>query len=124
MVQNGEPILIDLDTLCVGHPVFELGSMYNAFVGFAETDSEITKKFMGFEAETAERFWKISLKKYLGTEDDAVFESVQNKARVIGYTRLLRRSARRLNEDGAQEKIKYYTEKLTEVIGKVDTLEF
>ena len=25
MVQNGEPLLIDMDTLCMGHPVFELG---------------------------------------------------------------------------------------------------
>ena len=25
MLQNGEPLLIDMDTLCVGHPVFELG---------------------------------------------------------------------------------------------------
>ena len=30
MVQNGEPILIDMDTLAVGHPVLELGSMFNA----------------------------------------------------------------------------------------------
>ena len=33
MVQNGEPLLIDMDTLCMGHPVFELGSMFNAFIG-------------------------------------------------------------------------------------------
>ena len=38
MVQNGEPLLIDMDTLCMGHPVFELGSMFNAFVGYAELD--------------------------------------------------------------------------------------
>ena len=30
MVQNGEPLLIDMDTLCMGHPIFELGSMFNA----------------------------------------------------------------------------------------------
>ncbi|MBQ5590756.1 MAG: anti-sigma factor antagonist, partial [Clostridia bacterium] len=29
MVQDGEPLLIDMDTLCMGHPVFELGSMFN-----------------------------------------------------------------------------------------------
>ena len=123
MVQNGEPILIDLDTLCVGHPIFELGSMYNAFIGFAETDAGITKKFMGYESETAERFWKMSLKKYLGTDDDR-FVEVENKARVIGYTRLLRRSVRRPDEEGAKERIAYYKERLTEVINKVDTLEF
>ena len=49
---------------------------------------------------------------------------VENKARVIGYMRLLRRSVRRPDEDGAQEKIAYYKKQLIEVIDKVDTLEF
>ena len=124
MIQNGEPILIDLDTLCVGHPIFELGSMYNAFSGFSELDHNIIKEFMGYDHDTAVRFWNLALKRYLGTDDEALCREVENKARVIGYTRLLRRTVRRPNEDGAQEKIAYYKAKLIEVIGKVDTLEF
>ena len=124
MIQNGEPILIDLDTLCVGHPIFELGSMYNAFIGFSELDHNVIKEFMGYDFDTAIRFWNTSLKRYLGTNDEAVCREVENKARVIGYTRLLRRTIRRANEKGAAEKIAYYKEKLVEVIGKVDTLEF
>ena len=49
MIQNGEPLLIDLDTLCVGHPIFELGSMFNAFVGFSELDHNVIKSFMGYD---------------------------------------------------------------------------
>ena len=124
MIQNGEPILIDLDTLCVGHPIFELGSMYNAFVGFSELDHNVIKDFMGYDQDTAVRFWNMSLKKYLGTDDEAICQAVENKARVIGYTRLLRRTVRRPNEDGAAEKIAYYKKHLVEVINKVDTLEF
>ena len=30
MMQNGEVILIDMDTLCMGHPVFEMGSIFGA----------------------------------------------------------------------------------------------
>ena len=124
MIQNGEPILIDLDTLCVGHPIFELGSMYNAFLGFSELDHNVIKEFMGYDRETSQRFWNMSLAAYLGTDDKATLCEVENKARVIGYTRLLRRSVRRPDEDGAKEKIAYYKEKLIEVINKVDTLEF
>ena len=124
MIQNGEPILIDLDTLCVGHPIFELGSMYNAFLGFSELDHNAIKKFMGYDRKTSERFWNMALKKYLGTEDEAVCREVETKARVIGYTRLLRRTVRRPDEEGAQEKIAYYKKMLVEVIDKVDTLEF
>ena len=124
MIQNGEPILIDLDTLCVGHPVFEFGSMYNAFVGFSELDHNEIVRFMGYDYDTAKRFWRMSLRRYLGTDDEALCDEVENKARVIGYTRLLRRTVRRLNEEGAKEKIAYYKKKLIEVIDKVDTLEF
>ena len=124
MIQNGEPLLIDLDTLCVGHPVFEFGSMYNAFIGFSELDHDAIKSFMGYDHDTAERFWNMSIKRYFGTDDEAFCREIENKARVIGYTRLLRRTVRRPNEDGAAEKIAYYKKKLVEVINKVDTLEF
>ena len=124
MIQNGEPVLIDLDTLCVGHPVFELGSMYNAFIGFSELDHNVIKDFMGYDRDTAVRFWNMSLKRYLVTEDEAICREVENKARVIGYTRLLRRTVRRPDEEGAAEKIAYYKQQLIDVIGKVDSLTF
>ena len=79
---------------------------------------------MGYDHDTAVRFWNMSLKRYLGTEDEALCREVENKARVIGYTRLLRRTIRRPNEERADEKIAYYKSHLVEVIDKVDTLEF
>lgn len=124
MIQNCDPLLIDLDTLCVGHPVFELGSMYNAFIGFSELDRNVVKEFLGYDFDTAKSFWHMALQKYLGTTDSELCEAVENKARVIGYTRLLRRSIRRPENNGAQDKIAHYSKKLIEVIDKVDTLEF
>ncbi len=124
MIQDGEPLLIDLDTLCLGHPIFELGSMYNAFLGFSELDSNVIKEFMGYDRETSKRFWNMSLKKYLGTDDEERFCEVEDKARVIGYMRLLRRTARRSEEKGAEEKIAYYRKKLIELVNRLDTLDF
>ena len=124
MIQNGEPILIDLDTLCVGHPIFELGSMYNAFLGFSELDHDEIKNFMGYDHETSERFWYLSLKRYLGTDDIATCKELENKARIIGYTRLLRRTIRRADAPGADVKIAHYKKQLVELLDKVDTLVF
>ena len=124
MLQNGEPIIIDLDTLCVGHPVFELGSMYNAFLGFSEFNPEEIKKFMGFDRETSKRFWSLSIKRYLDGADDERCREVENKAQVIGYMRLLRRTLRRMNEDDAQAKVELYRRRLIETIDLVDTLLF
>ena len=124
MIQNGEPLLIDLDTLCVGHPVFELGSMFNAFAGFSSLDHNTIKEFMGYDYDTANRFWHMSLKRYLGTEDDEVCRSVEEKAMIIGYTRLLRRAIRRPDEKDSAEMVAFCKQILTKLINKVDNLSF
>ena len=124
MVQNGEPLLIDMDTLCMGHPVFELGSMFNAFIGYSELDHQVTINFFGYTHETAEKFWDMSLKMYLGTEDEEVCRSVAEKAMIIGYTRMLRRAIRRPEEAESPAKIARCKEMLAVLLDKVDTLTF
>ena len=121
MVQNGEPILIDMDTLAVGHPVLEFGSMFNAFVGFGELDSKVVEGFFGYDAETAHRFWRLSLARYLGTDDEKAIIDAENKAKVIGYMRLLRRCLRR---DADEVTVNHYRANLTEALDKVETLVF
>ena len=121
MVQNGEPILIDMDTLAVGHPVLELGSMFNAFVGFGELDKAGVEDFFGVDIDTAHRFWRLSLARYLGTDDENAIIDTENKAKVIGYMRLLRRCLRR---DTDEKTINHYKTQLKEALDKVDTLVF
>ena len=124
MVQDGEPLLIDMDTLCMGHPVFELGSMYNAFLGFSEINHDDIMRFMGYTRETSERFWNLALKMYLGTDDEAVCRSVAEKAMIIGYTRMLRRALRRPDEAESPARIARYSERLITLLNKYDTLTF
>ena len=126
MLQGDELLLIDMDTLSVGHPVFELGSMYNAFVGFSEYDHETVKRFQGFDYETSRTFWKKTLASYLGTEDPEAIRAVEDKARIIGYTRMIRRSLRRNKqdtEDGRAE-IALWEKHLLELLEKTDSLTF
>ena len=124
MVQNGEPLLIDMDTLCMGHPVFELGSMFNAFVGYSELNHQGMVDFFGYSYETAGEFWKMALKLYLGTEVESVCQSVAEKAMVIGYTRMLRRAVRRPEEADSPAKIERCKEMLAELLEKTDSLCF
>ena len=124
IVQNGEPLLIDMDTLCMGHPVFELGSMFNAFVGYSELNHQNMMDFFGYSFETAGKFWNMALKMYLGTEDEAVCQSVAEKAMIIGYTRMLRRAVRRPHEAESPAQIAKCKEMLAELLNKIDTLVF
>ena len=124
MVQNGEPLLIDMDTLCMGHPVFELGSMFNAFIGYSELDHQVTMNFYGYDHATAEKFWDLALKNYLGTEDEAVCRAVAEKAMIIGYTRMLRRALRRPDEAESPAKIARCKEMLAILLEKTDSICF
>lgn len=124
LIQNGQPLLIDLDTLCMGHPIFELGSMYNAFVGFSELRPETSLDFLGFDFNTSVKFWKLSLQAYLDTTDEAVVNGVEEKARIIGHVRLLRRSLRRPSEEQSAERIEHTKKQLNILIDKVDSLDF
>ena len=125
-LQDDEVLLIDMDTLAVGHPIFELGSMFNAYRGFFELDHDAIMAFQNFSYEIAEKFWYKTLAEYLGTGDKKVIRSVEDKARIIGYTRLIRRSIRRggLEDKDRRAEIDLWTKELIELLDKTDTLMF
>ena len=125
-LQNDEVLLIDMDTLAVGHPIFELASMYNAFIGYSEVNHENVLHFQGFDFDTAWKFWRKTLAAYLGTHCEKKLEEVENKARVIGYTRMIRRSIRRkgLEREDSRAEIEYWKKELLDLLEKTDTLLF
>lgn len=126
MLQGSEALLIDMDTICYGHPIFELASMFMGFVGFGELDHTVTEGFMKMPYQTAGRVWRATLAKYLDTTEESRILEVENKAKIIGYTRLMRRTIRRngySTEDGRQM-IESCRSHLAELLPITDTLDF
>ena len=125
-LQNDEVLLIDMDTLAVGHPIFELASMYNSFVGYSEYDHDLFQRFQGFDRETGMAFWHKSLAAYLGTSNEIKIREVEDKARIIGYTRMIRRSIRRrgLETESGRAEIDLWKERLLALLENTDTLLF
>lgn len=126
MLQNGESLLIDMDTLCYGYPVFEFASMYNAYCGFSELDHSAVERFLGIPRDLSVAFWKRSLELYLGTTDEKAVSDVEDKARIIGYARMMRRSIRRngLNTEEGRAVIENCRSQLLELVDRVDSLTF
>ncbi len=104
MRQNGETLLIDMDTLSQGHPIFEFATMFLAYKGFHLVNPENCVQFLGFSPETAYRFWKKSLGAYLNTDDEAKIQDLEDRCSVIGYTRMMRRTIRRIGYDDPEGK--------------------
>ena len=117
-----EVLLIDMDTLSVGDPIFELGFIYNAFVGFYDTDHDAVKDFQGYDYDTSLRFWKEFLPKYLGTDDETRIREVEDRARIVGYTRLIGRLISRDIVDANKADFDFWTNAINELLERTDSL--
>ena len=117
---NGEAILIDMDTLSVGNPIFEFASIFLAYRGFGELDQKKVTDFLKIDWDIAQYILKKLFDDYFEGEDEAYKEDVLNKAKVIGYTRALRRTIKRLPDE--TELIEHYKKQLIEYVNKVESL--
>ena len=122
MIQNGEPLLIDMDTVAYGHPIFDFAAIYLAFVGYCECNHEGTLDFYGLPYETTVKIWETLMEQYF--EDEAVRKDVILKARVVGYARMMRRTIRRdgFNKPNGQKLIALCKERLAELLPLVEQL--
>ena len=122
MIQNGEPLLIDMDTVAFGHPVFDFAAIYLGFVGYCECNHAGTMDFYGLTYEITTKIWETLMKQYF--EDESVRVDVARKAQVIGYARMMRRTIRRngLNTPDGQQLIALCKQRLSELLPQVDQL--
>ena len=119
MVTEEETLLIDMDTLCYGDPVFEFGSVYNAYQGFSDIDHHQIETFLGFTYSEGRRVFLETLQNYYGTKDSAFLLKKEKQAKLVGYTRLLRRSIKR---NTGEENIAFYKAELLTLLTEVDSL--
>lgn len=122
--QNGESLVLDMDTLCRGNPVFELAAMYNAYCGFGETDHNVSVAFLGLPYEVSTQLWKRSLALYLEGSDEAAIQAAEDKIMVVSYTRIMSRRIRHegLGTAAARLQVDSCRRHLEELLPKVDSL--
>ena len=121
VLAGDEVLVIDMDTLSVGHPIFDLMRMYNSYIGYSENDPALILQFQGFNQETARRFWHNSLASYLNTEDEQYLKKIEDKIRCLSYAYLIDWSTRHYANP---ELILLWKERLIELLPQVDSLTF
>lgn len=126
MLQGNESLLIDMDTLCYGHPIFELAAMFNAYRGFLETDPEESTRFLGIPAETAAEIWDKSLRLYMNGADEATIRAVEQKAMLFGHMRIMGRVLRKKLMDNPYDRgvCENSQRRVSELLPVVDSLTF
>lgn len=124
LLQNGDAILIDMDTLSCGLPIFDLSNAYTAFQGFSVISQKMTEDFLGMPFELCTKFWNLFFAKYLALRGISNSESIENKIKLLSYLRAIRHIARRgANTNEEKNAINYYAENIPILLAKIDSFE-
>lgn len=115
LVQNGNYLLIDMETLSIGHPIFELASLYSAYVGLSEFNEEESMKFFGIPRKDCVNLYNALINLYFGKDDPII----KDKIALLSYVNVYRWYRRHSDDKAA---IKAYKERLLELVNKYDDL--
>jgi len=124
MLSGDEPLLIDMETLCVGDPVFDLQGLYVTYRAFGEDDPDNAMEFLGIPDELADYIWKRTLDFYFSDRDAASRPELEAKIRILAYVNFLYLLT--VLDVGREDlmpiRIKHTLEHLRELAGRVDSL--
>lgn len=88
MLSDDQMILIDMDTLALGDPVFEFAGLFMAYVAFNEDDPNDALKFLGINVDTCRAVYLGTLSRYLNYDAQRI-QAAKDKISLIGYLRFL-----------------------------------
>ncbi|MBQ7679487.1 MAG: phosphotransferase [Butyrivibrio sp.] len=91
MLVNGEPMLIDMDTLAVGNAIFDLGALFFCYKPFEEDEPGNTERVFGISAEMADYIWNETLRVYFDNPEPSVLTGLKHRAELLGWLSFLNR---------------------------------
>ena len=124
MISDWEPLLIDMDTMTQGNPIFDLQGVYVAYRAFEEDEPGNTMAFLGISSEQGDFVWHKTIEYYFDTGDAEKLTRNENRIRLVAAVRFLQligMSDLKTNELAAT-RIRHTRENIDDLLGKVDTL--
>lgn len=115
MLEQGEIRLIDMDTLAMGNPIFELANVYTAYVAFGIFDPKKIEDFFKLDLESLRKFYDIFIRNYLPGYND----EIENKLKLLSYIRFYNHIVKRDGDNSESAKLLEY---IKELLTKVDNL--
>ena len=125
MLDGDQPLLIDMETLSVGDPVFDLQGLFLTYQIFSEDDPGETETFLGISQELADYICEQTIDFYFCGCTAAEISEAKARSRLVAYVRFLYL----INEFGfgsealTELRIRHTLEHLQELIDTVDALE-
>ena len=126
MMQDDDLLLIDMDNLSIGHPIFEFGSIYASYEAFSCVNKKNTDDFLGLPLETTSKLFNKILKYYYENKSDDELEDIKLKVSIISFIQVLNIRSKFTDETCTtrEEDIEFCKKYLTEKVDNLDTLEY
>ena len=125
MLSGDEALLIDMETLSVGDPVFDLQGLFLTYQAYVEDEPDNLEKFCALTPELGKYIWEKTLEFYFDDRDASALREAVTKIRIVAYVRFLQLILLLGigREDLKQIRVRHTLEHLRELAWKVDTLE-
>ena len=126
MMQDEELLLIDMDTLSVGHPIFEFASMYATYEAYSCVDKQNTDKFLGIPLSITSKLFDRIFRYYYDNKAEEELEDIKLKLSIISYIQVLNLRAKYTDDacTTKKEEIEFCKKYLTENAEKLSTLRY
>ena len=118
MVQGDDYLLIDMDTLSKGHPIFELALIRAPYVAFEADAPGNSEKFLGVSATFAEKLYNDLVERYFGTNRQTIKDTLE----IICSIHMLYWNV--INTPDNEARMKGNKERLYALLDKYDELDF
>ena len=122
LVQNGEPLLIDMDTLAKGHQIFDVMAFYLSYIAYELTEPGNTKKFLDLDSKTCIALYDGVFAGLYGDRSKKEQEDIQKKVETLGFLLLLYRTVLYYPDDTARRDL--CINKINQHVKELDTLNY
>ena len=124
MLVDDEPMLIDMDTIATGQPIFDLQALYVTYAAFSEDCPNNLSSFLGIPDDLGEPIWNSILENYFDTADKNELSAINDKIKLLATVRFLYLLAITDLKNGelGEKRIRRSQEHIEELVNKVDSL--
>lgn len=124
MVSGDSLLLIDMETLSTGNPVFDLQALYVCYRSFVEDDPEDSMRFMGISEEQCRQIWTRVLAEYFRELPPERIPEMEDRIRILACLRFLDRIITHgMTEPELREiRVRHTLEALDALLKRTDTL--
>ena len=89
MISDEEIVLIDMETLSVGNPIFEFAGLYMTYILFNKQEPNNTEKFLGINKDTSSQLFYSTVRNYYNYLPYEEYNSVLKQIEMLGNIRFL-----------------------------------